>query len=235
MSENRIDEISEGIYRISAFDSGPKLPFNEFLILGEEPLLFHAGHRSRFEDVRAAVARVLPPEELRFISFSHLEADEAGAMNAWLAVAPQATVVQGRIGAMVSLTDLADRAPRALDDGEVLELGGKRLRWIATPHVPHGWDAGLAYEETTGTLFCSDLFAATGDAPATVEDADIVTPALAVEDALHATALTPWTAPTIRRLAAIAPRSLALMHGPAFRGDCVRALEALAAGYAERL
>ena len=155
-------------------------------------------------------------------------------MNQWLAVAPQAQVAHGNIGVLVSLNDQADRPPRALADGEVVDLGGKRVRWIDTPHVPHGWDAGVVFEETTGTLLVGDLFTALGDAPA-LSDADIVGPAQAAEDAFRATSLTPITAPTIRQLADLEPDTLALMHGPAFTGDTRAALEALADFYEARV
>ena len=187
-----------------------------------------------FSSVSAALAQVLPPEQLRWIAFGHVEADECGAMNAWLAAAPQAVVAHGAIGCMVSLNDLADRPPRALADGEVIDLGGKRVRHIDTPHVPHAWEARLLYEETTGTLLCGDLFTHIGNGPA-VTSTDIVGPAAAAEDAFRATCLTPSTASTIRRLAALSPRTLALMHGSSFAGDCAGALAALADDYARRL
>jgi glyoxylase-like metal-dependent hydrolase (beta-lactamase superfamily II) len=159
----RIDEIAPRIYRFSTFVQPAGIVFNQFLIDAEEPLLFHTGMRRLFPSVRDAVARVLHPNRLRWISFGHFEADECGAMNAWLAIAPNATVAHGEIGVIVSVADQADREPRALRDGEILDLGGKRVRYLNTPHVPHGWDAGLLYEETTATLFAGDLFTATGD------------------------------------------------------------------------
>jgi flavorubredoxin len=238
MMETRISEIADGIYRLSTFVPEIAPPagftFNQFLIDADEPLLFHCGPRAMFSSVSAAVAQVLPPERLRWITFGHVESDECGAMNSWLAAAPQATVAHGMIGCMVSLNDLADRPPRALADGEVIDLGGKRVRHIDTPHVPHGWEARVLYEETTGTLLCGDLLTHLGNGPA-VTSADIVGPAAAAEDAFRATCLTPDTAPTIRRLAALAPRTLALMHGSSFAGDCAGALSALADDYARRL
>jgi flavorubredoxin len=224
-------EIADGIHRISTFVDPPGMPFNQYLVVADEPLLFHAGHRQLFPLVSAAVARIIPVESLRWITFGHIEADESGAMNRWLDAAPQAQVAHGMTAVMVSLSDLADRPPRGLMDGEVVDLGGKRVRWIDTPHVPHAWEAGLLYEETTGTLFAGDLFTALGNGPA-VTDADIVEPALAAEAMFHATALTPMTAPTIRRLAELDPKTLALMHGPAFTGAGAVALEDLASGYA---
>ncbi len=153
--ETRIDEIAAGIYRLSTFVPEIAPPagftFNQFLVLGDEPLLFHTGLRRMFPLVRAALARIVAPERLRWITFGHYEADECGAMNEWLAVAPRAEVAHGQIGCLVSLNDMADRAPRVLGDGEVIDLGGgKRVRYQDTPHIPHGWDAGVLYEEATG-------------------------------------------------------------------------------------
>lgn len=232
--ETRIDEIADGIYRLSTFF--PEMPpsgftFNQFLVKGDEPLLFHCGMRGIFPSVSAAVARIIPIERLRWISFGHVEADECGAMNSWLAAAPRAQVAHGMTACMVSLNDLADRTPRALTDGEVLDLGGKRVRYIDTPHVPHCWEAGVVYEETTGTLLCGDLFTHLGDGPA-VTGSDIVGPAIAGEDMFHATSIGAATAPTIRKLAALKPRTLGVMHGSSFNGNCAGALNALADYYA---
>jgi flavorubredoxin len=183
---------------------------------------------------RDALRRLLAPERLRWIAFGHYEADECGAMNEWLAIAPEAEVAHGRTGVMVSLNDMADRAPRVLDDGAIIDLGGKRVRYIDTPHTPHGWDAGVIYEETTGTLLCGDLGSHLGNG-APLTSADIVGPAIEADEAFRATCLTPDTAPAIRRLAALAPRTLAIMHGSSFAGDGAAALDALADDYARRL
>jgi len=228
-----IDEITSGIYRLSTYIDAADFTFNQYLIDADQPLLFHCGMRSLFPLVSAAVAKVIPLARLRWISFGHWEADESGAMNDWLAAAPEAQVAVGAIGCMLSVNDLAVRAPRPLEDGEILDLGGKRVRYLATPHVPHCWDAGLLFEETTNTLFCGDLFTQVGKSPA-LSEADLIGPAVAAEDTFAATALTPHTAPTIRRLAALPPALLALMHGPAFRGDCEHALHRLADYYEER-
>jgi flavorubredoxin len=176
----------------------------------------------------------MDPENLRWITFSHYEADESGAMNDWLAVAPDAVIAHSTIGVRTSISDQADRPPRALADGDILDLGGKRVRYIYTPHVPHGWDAGLIYEETTQTLFTSDLFTRTGD-EGVFTDTDIVGAALTMEDHGHATALTPQTAPTIRRLAELPLKTLAIMHAPAYTGNGAAALNDLATAYATRL
>ena len=232
--ETRIDEIASGIYRLSTFVPQIAPPagmnFNQFIVMGDEPLLFHTGLRNMFPLIREAVARLIPPERLRYIAFGHYEADECGAMNEWLAVAPHAEVAHGQTGCMVSLNDMADRAPRILQDGETVDLGGKRVRYLDTPHIPHGWDAGVLYEETTGTLLCGDLFTQIGDGPA-VTERDIVGPAIATEDFFRFSSLNPGMGQTIRKLATLAPRTLALMHGPSFNGDGKRAFYDLADAY----
>jgi flavorubredoxin len=229
-----VDEIAPDVFRFSTFLDPPGLAFNQYLVRGEDPLLFHTGHRMLFGSVREALSRVLDPGRLRWISFGHLEADECGAMNEWLSVAPRAEVTHGELGVRLSLNDMADRPPRTLAEGERLDLGGRVVRWIGTAHVPHGWDSGLLIEETTGTLLCGDLFTRLGRT-GPVEDTDPVGPALELEDLMHATALTPRTAPAIRALADLAPSTLGLMHGPAYTGDAVAALEQLAGGYSERM
>jgi flavorubredoxin len=236
--ETRIDEIAANIYRLSTFVPEVAAPagftFNQFLLLADEPLLFHTGQRALFPLVRAAVERLIPLELLRWISFGHFEADECGALNDWLAVAPQAVAAHGQVGCDVSLNDFAIRPPHILADGETLDLGGLVVRHLDTPHVPHGWDAGLLHEESTGTLLCGDLFTQLGDGPALI-DGDIVGPAIAAEDLFAYSALSPNMGATIRRLAALDPATLALMHGPSFRGDCAAAIAALAGDYDRRL
>jgi flavorubredoxin len=235
--ETRINEIADGVYRLSTFISEVPptgLAFNQFLILGEEPLLYHTGMRGLFPLVREAIAKVMAPEKLRWISFGHYEADECGAMNDWLAVAPNAEVAHGMTAVMVSLNDQANRAPRALAHGEVINLGGKRARYLDTPHVPHGWEAGLIYEETTGTLLCGDLFTQYGECVAATES-DIVSAAIASEDIANFSALNPAMGTTLRKLAELKPRTLALMHGPSFTGDCSQALTDLADDYDRRM
>src|SRR5262245_9795225 len=236
--ETKTDEIAAGIYRLSTCVRDAEMPdgftFNQFLIDADQPLLFHCGPRQLFPLISAAAARIMPLERLRWICFGHVEADECGSMNAWLAAAPQAQVAHGLIACMVSLEDLADRAPRRLADGEVIDLGGKRVRYIDTPHVPHGWEAGLIHEQTTNTLFCGDLMTHLGDGPA-VTVSDVVGPASAAEQMFQATSLGPNTAPTIRKLAALAPRTLAIMHGSSYAGDTKAALGSLADFYEARL
>jgi flavorubredoxin len=233
--ETKISEIADGIYRLSTFvpDIAPPagFTFNQFLVLGDEPLMFHTGLRKMFPTNRDALRRLIPPERLRWIAFGHFEADECGAMNEWLAIAPNAELAHGNTGCMVSLNDMADRKPRALGDGEVIELGGgRRVRYIDTPHTPHGWDAGVIYEESTATLMCGDLFTQVGDGPALTES-DIVGPAIAGEDLFNYSSLNPGMGATLRRLAKLSPRTLALMHGPSFSGDGGASLRALADDY----
>ncbi|GAB4392172.1 MAG: hypothetical protein Tsb0032_06750 [Kiloniellaceae bacterium] len=236
--ETRISEIADGIFRLSTHVPQIAPPagftFCQFVVRGNEPFLFHCGPRGTFASVSAAVQRLMPLEDLRWISFGHLEADECGAMNDWLAAAPQAEVAHGGTACAVSLNDLATRPPRVLADSEVVDIGGRRLRYLDTPHVPHGWDAGLFFEETTETLLCGDLFTHLGDTPASTE-ADILAPAMAAEEMFGATSLTAVTAPTLRRLAGLKPRTLALMHGASYRGDGEAALHGLADFYDVRL
>jgi flavorubredoxin len=232
----KIDEIAPDIFRISTHvpEIGPTgMSFCQFLVRDEEPLLFHTGHRSMFPGVSEAIETVIPVTSLRWITFGHVESDECGAMNNFLAAAPHATVAHGGLGCMVSLNEMADRPPRPLGDGEIVETGAKRFRHIDTPHVPHNWEARVLFEETTGTLFCGDLFTHVGDGPA-MTDSDIVEPASQAEDMFLATALAPSTAPTIEKLADLAPTTLALMHGSSFNGDCSQALKELAADYRRR-
>jgi flavorubredoxin len=232
--ETVVHEIADNIFRLSTYVPPANFTFNQYLIRADQPLLFHCGPRAMFPLVATAMAKVLPVAKLRWVSFGHHESDESGAMNLWLAAAPQAQIAVGEVGCMISMNDLADRPPKACQDGGTIELGGKRARWIATPHVPHCWDAGVIYEEATGTLLCGDLFTAIGKHEPRVAS-DIVGPALAAEDIFRATALTPQTELTMRKLAGLKPNTLGLMHGPAYDGDCAGALNALADSYAERL
>jgi flavorubredoxin len=234
MMETRVDEIADKIYRLSTFIPDIGLTFNQFLVDADEPLLFHCGQRFLFPAISAAVGRVIPVDKMRWITFSHVESDECGSMNEWLGAAPNATAAHGRTGCNIWLNDTAIRPPRALGDGEVLDLGGKKVRRIDTPHLPHCWDAGLIYEETTGTLFCSDLFTHGGDGPA-LTDGDILEPAIGLERRLAFTPVTTKTAPMVRKLAALGARKLAVMHGSSYSGDVGSVLEGLAGFYDEQL
>ncbi|MFN3746728.1 MAG: MBL fold metallo-hydrolase [Hyphomicrobiaceae bacterium] len=237
--QTEISEIADGIYRLSTFvpDIAPPagFTFNQFLVLGDEPLMFHTGLRKMFMLNSDALSRIMPPEKLKWITFGHFEADECGAMNEWLAIAPNATAAHGRTGNMVSLSDFADRPSRELADGAVIDLGrGKRVRFIDTPHTPHGWDAGVLFEESTQTLLCGDLFTQLGNGAA-LTGSDIVGPAIAAEDIFQYSSLNPGMGTTLRSLSALAPRTLALMHGPSFSGDGSAALRALAEAYDRRI
>lgn len=235
--ETRVDEITDGIYRLSTCvpEIAPGgFTFNQFVVKADEPLLFHCGPRQMFPLVSEAAARVVPLDQFRWITFGHVESDECGSMNDWLAVAPKAQVAHGVIGCLVSLNDMADRPPRALEDGEVMDLGGKRVRHIDTPHVPHNWEARVLYEQTTNTLLSGDIGTAAGDG-APVTENDIIGPAMETEDLFLASSLTTALAPTIRRLADLRPSTLAIMHGSSFSGDGAGVLNGLADAYAKRV
>jgi flavorubredoxin len=222
-SGTNVNEISEGIYRINTpvlIEGAGRFSFNQYLIVDDEPLLFHTGPRRMFPLVREAVEAVLPLANLRYIGFSHVEADECGALNEWLAVAPQSVPLCGTVAAMVSIGDLADRAPRALADGELLVLGRHSVRWFDMPHLPHGWDCGYLAEETTATLLCGDLFTQGGGAELPpVTESDILGPSEAFRRAMDYFAHTKNTMVMLERLASTKPEILACMHGSAWRGD----------------
>jgi flavorubredoxin len=229
-SGTNVHEIADGIYRVSTpLDAVPGgFTFNQYLVVDDEPLLFHTGPRGLFASVRDAVARVLPPERLRWISFSHVEADECGSLNQWLATAPQAVPLCGRIAALVSIGDLADRAPRALGDGETLALGTRRVTWLDTPHVPHAWECGFLWESHTRTLLCGDLFTQGGNGLPAVTEADILEPSEAFRRSLDYYSHTRDGRRHLERLADLKPATLACMHGSAWRGDGGMLLRALA-------
>jgi flavorubredoxin len=227
-----VEEIAQDLYRISTYVPEIDLQFNQFLVRDEEPLLFHTGMRAMFPSVREEVARLIDPSRLRWIGFSHFESDECGALNEWLAVAPRAEPVCSFVGAFVSVNDFATRPARAMQDGEVFATGRHRFRFLRTPHVPHCWEAGLLYEETRGTLLCSDLFTHYGDVEP-VTSSDIVgrfgKDLIAGQQSPFADAYpyTARTAETLGRLASLKPKTLAVMHGSSFVGDCAGALNDL--------
>lgn len=231
-SGTRVDEIADGIFRIHTpirFPDGTAFSFNQYLVRDDEPLLFHTGPRKLFPLVREAVATLLPVERLRHVGFSHVEADECGALNDWLAAAPQARPVCGRIAAMTSIEDLADRPPRALADGEALRTGTHTLRWLDAPHLPHAWECGFMIEEHTATLLCGDLFTQPGGGelpPLTT--GDILGPSEAFRRTLDYYAHARNSRALLERLAHTAPRTLACMHGSAWSGDGAALLRALA-------
>jgi flavorubredoxin len=236
----RVDQIADRIYRISTFvaEAAPGgFTFNQFLVDAAEPLLFHTGPRALFADTSAAIERVLPVRRLRWISFGHVEADECGAMNQFLAAAPQAQVMHSALACVTSLNDLCDRPPRALADGEVVELGegptGLRVVELATPHVPHNWESHMLFEERTATLFSGDVCSQPGSGPA-VTDGDVMESAIAAEELFKQTSMGPAVPATFRRLAELRPQTLAVMHGSSYNGDCAALLQEMADVYEQR-
>ena len=229
-SGTNLNEIAPGIYRINTPVETPGGPFNfnQYLVADERPLLFHSGPRAMFPLVREAIERVLPLEQLRYVGLSHFEADECGALNQFLAVAPQAEAVCSQIAAMVSVNDYADRPARALADGEVLDLGRHRLRWLDTPHMPHAWECGLMFDDSTRTFLCGDLFTQGGGGEVALTESDILGPSEAFRAPMDYFAHSPSTGAALERLAALEPETLACMHGSAWRGDGAALLRALA-------
>ena len=229
-----LTEIAPDIYRISTYAPEIGLQYNQFLVKDEDPLLCHTGTGRMFAEVREAVAKVVEPSQIRWIFASHFEADECGALNAWLAEAAAAQPACSALGALANLNDFSTRTPRALEKGEVLETGVYRFRFLRTPHLPHGWDAGMLFEESNRTLFCSDLFQHNGDVEAITEAniADRARGALIGDqnNGLMADCIpyTPHTRHLLHELAALKPKTLATMHGSAFVGDGERALQDLA-------
>jgi len=229
-SGTSVHEVADGIYRISTPVTipGGGFSFNQYLILDDEPLIFHTGPRKMFPLIHEAVASVLPPNRLRHIAFSHVEADECGSLNEWLAAAPQSAPLCGNVAAMVSISDLADRPPRALADGEALLLGRHSVRWYDAPHLPHAWECGFLMEERTGTLLCGDLFTQGGADNPPVTESDILGPSEAFRRELDYFSHTRNARQMLERLASTGPRTLACMHGSAWRGDGAGLLRALA-------
>jgi flavorubredoxin len=230
-SGTNVHEVADGIYRINTpvtIEGGPGgFSFNQYLVVDEEPLIFHTGPRKMFPLVREAVASVLPVERLRYIAFSHVEADECGSLNEWLAAAPHSSPLCGTVAAMVSISDLADRPPRSLADGETISLGKHLVRWFDTPHLPHAWECGYLMEESTRTLFCGDLFTQGGAHNPAVTESDILEPSEAFRRQMDYFSHTKNAGEIIERLASAAPTTLACMHGSAWRGDGAALLRAL--------
>lgn len=229
----QVTEIAPDVYRISTFVPEGNLQFNQFLVKDDEPLLFHTGMNVLFPAVHEAVARLIDPSTIRWIGFSHFEADECGSLNQWLNIAPQAQAVCSFVGAMVSVNDFSIRPARALADGETFETGTHRFRFMHTPQVPHCWEAGLMFEETNGTLFSSDLFHQNGDVEAMTESdvIDQVRSTLVDYQAGPLANYMPYTKNTdgiMQRLADLKPRTIAAMHGSAYVGDGERAIRDLA-------
>jgi flavorubredoxin len=229
-SGTNVHEISEGIYRIntplSVVPGG--FSFNQYLIVDDEPLLFHTGLRKLFPVVVEAVRSVMPAEQLRYVAFSHFEQDECGSLNEWLAAAPRAIPVCSKVAAMTSINDLANRPPRALSDGEVLSLGTHVVKWFDTPHLPHAWECGFMMEERTRTLLCGDLFTQPGTGAAALIESDILGPSEELRRGLDYFSHAKNTREMLDRLASTEPTTLAYMHGSAWRGDGANLLRALA-------
>lgn len=237
---NAVTQVGPDLYRISLYVPDIDLQFNHFLVVDEQPLLYHAGLKGMFEPLRAAVSSVIDPARLRWIGFSHFESDECGGLNRWLEVAPRAEPVCSQVGALVSVNDFAIRPARGLADGETIATGRYRFRLCRTPHLPHGWDASVLFEETQRTLLCSDLFHQVGQVePLTTSD--VVGRSIAAMRAYQGGILadyapyTPSTDKLFAKLAALEPRRLAIMHGSSFEGDGAAALRDLAAGFREVL
>lgn len=226
-----IDEIADRIYRISTsveIPGGGGFSFNQYLIDDDEPLLFHTGLRRLFPVVKEAVERIMPIDRLRYIGFSHFEADECGALNAFLAAAPRVEPLCGQVAALVSVNDYADRPPRALDDGDTISLGTHSVRWLYTPHLPHAWECGFMMETATATLLCGDLFTQNGSDSPPLTEGDILGPSEAFRHEMDYFSHTRDARVMLERLAALQPTTLACMHGSAWRGDGAALLRALA-------
>lgn len=230
-SGTNVHEVADGIYRINTpviIEGAGGFSFNQYLVVDDQPLLFHTGPRRMFALVREAVASIVPVEKLRYIAFSHLEADECGSLNEWLAAAPRSVPLCGTVAAMVSISDLADRAPQSLADGEQVVLGRHRVSWLDAPHLPHGWDCGFLAEEHTATLLCGDLFTQGGaDTPALTES-DILGPSEAFRATMDYFSHARDTRLLLEKLASTNPRTLACMHGSAWHGDGAGLLRSLA-------
>jgi len=235
-SRTNIQEIADGIYRINTpiqMSGGPgHFSFNQYLIVDDAPMLFHTGMRQLFPLVQEAIGAVIPLQSLKYVALSHFESDECGALNLFLKAAPQAVPVCGQIAALVSVTDFADRPPRALADSEELSLGRHTVRWFDTPHVPHAWECGLMMESSTRTFFCGDLFTQGGPGDVALTESDILGPSEAFRKPMDYFAHAPQTRVTLERLAMERPTTLACMHGSAWRGDGAALLRELATALA---
>ena len=230
-SGTNLHEIAPGIYRIHtpvAIPGGPGFNFNQYLVADDEPLLFHTGPKGLFPLVAEAIGKVLPPERLRYIAFSHFEADECASLNDFLALAPAAVPVASQVAAMVSVNDVALRPARALADGEILRTGHHAFKWLDAPHVPHGWENGFMMELETKTMLLGDLFTQASDGGKALTEGDILGPSEAFRRQMDYYAHAPQTGEILEKLAREHPTTLACMHGSAWRGDGAALLRALA-------
>ncbi|MEY2426302.1 MAG: hypothetical protein QOI61_1874 [Actinomycetota bacterium] len=232
--EGRTTEIAAGIYQVTTHIADIDFSFNQYLITGDDPMLFHTGPRAMFPLISKSVGTVIPVDTLRWIAFGHFEADECGSMNEWLEAAPNAQIGHSSTGCMVSVNDQSARPPVPFTDGGTTDIGGHVMRWIDTPHVPHAWEAGVLYDETTKTLFCGDLFTQLGANDAS-SDSDPMERTILTEDVFHYSCLSPQSGATVRKLAELDVATLAVMHGPTYSGDCKAALLALADDYDRRI
>lgn len=236
-SGTNVHEVAEGIFRINTPVPPSVIPggfsFNQYLLASDEPLLFHTGPRKMFPLVSEAVGSVLPVESLRHIAFSHFEADECGSLNEWLAVAPGARPVCGRVAALVSVDDVADRPARALGDGDVLSTGRHNLRWLDAPHLPHGWETGYMFEENTRTLLCGDLFTQPGPGESPLTEGDILEPSEAFREKMDYFSHSKYAPALLEHIAATEPTTLACMHGSVWTGDGATLLRALSGRLSE--
>jgi len=216
----RIDEVASGIYRINTpMDLPGGFSVNSYLVVDEEPALFHAGYRSMFATTQEAMSKVISVEKLRWVGGSHFEGDEFGAANEFLAVAPQATVFGSAIGALTSLNDFANRPAKGLADGEELSIGGRRLQWLYTPHIPHGWDCGVLFDASTKTLLCGDLFTQPGANTPPVTEQEVLSASEGFRGMMDYYAHAINTSAVLERLARLGATTLACQHGSAYRGD----------------
>jgi flavorubredoxin len=230
----KISEIAPDVYRLSLYVPEIDLQFNQFLVKDDEPLLFHTGMRGVFPLLREAVAKIIDPAYLRWIGFSHFEADECGALNEWLDIAPNAQAVCSQLGAFVSVNDYASRPARGLGDGETFTTGTRSFRFVQTPHLPHCWEAGLLFEETDKTLFCSDLFLQNGDVPPLTDASVIENVRKSMIEGQNspfadATPYSTRTEANLEKLAELNPKTFATMHGSSFAGDGIGAIRDLGA------
>jgi flavorubredoxin len=230
----RIDEIETGLFRIATDTPDGSFSFNQYLVVDDQPLLYHTGPRRLFPSVRQAVARVLDPARLAYLALSHVEGDECGALAEFLALAPQARPLCSRIAAMTSISDMVDREPFAMADGQTLSLGARTVRWIDAPHLPHGWESGMLVDDTNKVLFCGDLFTQPGSNHLPLVESDILGPSEDFRRTFDYYAHAPDTRARLLALAAMQPRTLACMHGSAWRGDGAALLRELAEAVSPR-
>ncbi|MBZ5502981.1 MAG: MBL fold metallo-hydrolase [Acidobacteriia bacterium] len=230
-SGTQVDEVAAKIYRISTpLDVIPGgLTFNSYLIADDQPMLFHTGYRKIFPNTVEAIRKVVPAEKLRWIGGSHFEGDEYGALNEFLIAAPEATPFGSQVGVMTSLNDYASRPARGFADGEEFSIGSRKMKWLSTPHVPHGWDCGILFDASTKTLLCGDLFTQPGTNMPAVTESEVLTASEGMRGMMDYYAHATSTSALLERLASLQPAMLACQHGSAYRGDGAALLRQLSA------